>query len=566
MRTVLIILAFVIDIVYGGCKKEENKLSKKFLPQIETVGVPFFTNCSAECFGLIESDMGYTVTERGFCYSTDIDPTIEDQHITCGAGSGNFDAELTMLLASTRYYVRAYAVNQAGTAYGSAVSFVTLEPSPPVVVTHTATDVSVTSAKIRVEITSTGGNPLEEVGVCYSVSESPDVNDSVIVASEFHTNIDLTLTGLTGSTKYYFSGYAKAGNSVFYGDVKNFMTKAVYGEVITDIDGNQYRTVKINNQTWMADNLNTHRLNDGTPIQNITSYEWEQNETIPKYCYALDDADHDTAGALYNYYIVNTNKLCPLGWHVPTTAEWVEMLNYAEWDKNELSLYGNNGFGFSARPYYWRNYDGYDFRDERGRYWVGDDNMLYVIGDGNLTSGPLQDAFSVRCIKDGSSPQNNFFIEEFNQTLGVFSQYSALGDQVWTGQAYDDGCITMTGNVSGINFTNEDWLISPAISLTGKSNVKMMFREAMNYAGNISQEAKVFISTTYTGAGNPNDSEWTELTGFTRSSGNYWTFVNTSDIDLSNYDGQEVRIGFKYTSTTSVAGTWEISRIILTSE
>ncbi|HLN52425.1 MAG TPA: DUF5689 domain-containing protein [Lentimicrobium sp.] len=167
---------------------------------------------------------------------------------------------------------------------------------------------------------------------------------------------------------------------------------------------------------------------------------------------------------------------------------------------------------------------------------------------------------------NGIIPATGFFTEEFNQSLGAFTQYNVLGEQVWIGQDYDDGCVTMTGYASGSQFPNEDWLISPLISLEGKSNVKMMFREAMNYAQNINQEAKVFISTNYPGEGDPNEADWTELTGFTRSTGNTWTFVNTSEIDLSGYDGQEIYIAFKYTSTASVAGTWEISRLVLTAE
>ena len=92
----------------------------------------------------------------------------------------------------------------------------------------------------------------------------------------------------------------------------------------------------------------------------------------------------------------------------------------------------------------------------------------------------------------------------------------------------------------------------------------MIFREAMNFATNINDEAKVFVSTNYAGSGDPNEADWTQLTGFTRSAGNSWTFVDTGEINLSAYDGQTIYVAFKYTSTTAVAGTWEISRMLLT--
>lgn len=165
---------------------------------------------------------------------------------------------------------------------------------------------------------------------------------------------------------------------------------------------------------------------------------------------------------------------------------------------------------------------------------------------------------------NGIIPATGFFTEEFNNSLGSFSQFSVLGDQIWEGQTYDGGCVTMSGFVNPNRFANEDWLISPSISLAGKTGVKMIFREAMNFATNINDEAKVFVSTNYAGSGDPNEADWTQLTGFTRSAGNSWTFVDTGEINLSAYDGQTIYVAFKYTSTTAVAGTWEISRMLLT--
>ncbi len=192
-----------------------------------------------------------------------------------------------------------------------------------------------------------------------------------------------------------------------------------------------------------------------------------------------------------------------------------------------------------------------------------------------MVLGTLESYFSVPGVKNlsgywldgnGVIPATGFFTEEFNNSLGTFSQYSVLGDQVWAGQTYDGGCVTMSGFVNPNRFANEDWLISPSISLAGKTGVKMKFREAMNFAGNINEEAKVFVSTNYSGSGDPNDADWTEMTGFTRSTGDSWSFVDCGDIDLSAFDGQTIHIGFKYMSTTSVAGTWEISRMLLTSD
>ncbi len=166
---------------------------------------------------------------------------------------------------------------------------------------------------------------------------------------------------------------------------------------------------------------------------------------------------------------------------------------------------------------------------------------------------------------NGVIPATGFFTEEFNNSLGSFTQYSVLGDQVWHGDTFDGGCVTMTGFVNPTNFPNEDWLISPEISLEGKSGVELLFREAVNFVNSM-DDVKVFVSGNYNGSGDPNEADWTQLSGFTRSTGNNWTFVNTGKISLAQWEGSKIRIAFKYVSTNTHAGTWEISRVVVSAQ
>ncbi len=102
------------------------------------------------------------------------------------------------------------------------------------------------------------------------------------------------------------------------------------GTMVTDIEGNFYKTVKIGNQTWMAENLKTRQFNDGMDIPLVEDFEaWEALDT-PGYCwYNNDSATYNaTYGVLYNWYTVYTGKLCPTGWHVPTDAEWTVLKDY----------------------------------------------------------------------------------------------------------------------------------------------------------------------------------------------------------------------------------------------
>lgn len=102
-------------------------------------------------------------------------------------------------------------------------------------------------------------------------------------------------------------------------------------ETVTDIDGNVYKTVAIGTQTWMAENLKTTKYSDGSQIPNVTAKSQWDNLTTDAYCWYNNDASTYKAayGALYNWYAVNTGKLCPTGWHVPSDTEWKTLVDFA---------------------------------------------------------------------------------------------------------------------------------------------------------------------------------------------------------------------------------------------
>jgi uncharacterized protein (TIGR02145 family) len=143
------------------------------------------------------------------------------------------------------------------------------------------------------------------------------------------------------------------------------------GGIVTDMDGNTYNTVVIGTQTWMAENLRTTKYNDGTNIPLTTDPSTWNNLTTPGYCWYNNDATKfkSSYGALYNWYSVNTGKLCPAGWHVPTFDEWgILWRPFKVWDfvnqtygiiGNELmesgtthwvESLGTNETGFTALP------------------------------------------------------------------------------------------------------------------------------------------------------------------------------------------------------------------------
>jgi hypothetical protein len=100
----------------------------------------------------------------------------------------------------------------------------------------------------------------------------------------------------------------------------------LHAQTVKDIEGNVYKTITIGNQVWMAENLKTTKLNDGTGIPIVTeNSSWEAINT-PAYCYYDNNSSNNSVyGALYNWYAVKTNKLCPKGWHVPYDKEWTNL-------------------------------------------------------------------------------------------------------------------------------------------------------------------------------------------------------------------------------------------------
>lgn len=117
--------------------------------------------------------------------------------------------------------------------------------------------------------------------------------------------------------------------------------KTPVAETVTDIQGNVYKTVKIGTQTWMAENLKTTKLNDGTSIPFISSNAtWsDPNNTSPMACaYENNIENLNTYGVLYNWYAVETGKLAPVGWRVANTADWDELAQYLT----------NNGYDYNG--------------------------------------------------------------------------------------------------------------------------------------------------------------------------------------------------------------------------
>ena len=211
------------------------------------------------------------------------------------------------------------------------------------------------------------------------------------------------------------------------------------GGSVTDIEGNLYNTIKIGDQVWMAENLATTRYNDGSDISNITEHSTWENLSSGAYCwYGNDEATYkDTYGALYNWYTIETGKLCPDGWHVPTDEEYQALEMFLGMSQTQVETTGWRGInegsklsdnanlwndgalennaefgtsGFRALPGGRRALDGnFNYVGALGLWWSSSEFSStsswgrYI--DANASSVYRRDyekgyGFSVRCVKD----------------------------------------------------------------------------------------------------------------------------------------------------------------------
>ena len=238
------------------------------IPEVTTAEVSQITDSTAVCGGDVLSDGGAGVTERGVCWSTASNPTIDNHKTVDGEGVGSFVSSLSGLASGTTYYVRAYATNSAGIAYGNEISFKTTAPSVPVVTTAQVTDITASSAICGGTVISDGGSPVTERGVCYSTVKNPTISDNRTSDGSGTGSFISNITGLL-TTTYYVRAYATNSVGTAYGEELSFTIIIPDGYscgICKDIEGTTYNTVQIGNQCWMKDNLKTKTFPNGDLI------------------------------------------------------------------------------------------------------------------------------------------------------------------------------------------------------------------------------------------------------------------------------------------------------------
>ena len=189
----------------------------------------------AVCMGAVTEDHGFTVTEYGFCYSTESrQPTIEgSQCVQAQDGAKGFSATLKELTASTKYYMRAYAKSNKGVGYSATVEFTTDKEQVVSLTQATVTDRTSSSVTITAQMAYEEFSTIKEKGICYGQTANPSVDGTKITDSDTEHKVTATISGLTEGQNYHARAYAITRDGTFYSGDIAFTTETTYAPSVS---------------------------------------------------------------------------------------------------------------------------------------------------------------------------------------------------------------------------------------------------------------------------------------------------------------------------------------------
>jgi hypothetical protein len=388
------------------------------LPQLTTTSVSNLTTTSFTCGGVITSDGGADIISRGVVWSTVPSPTVSlNTKTNDGTGKGSFTSSITGLNPFTTYYLRAYATNSVGTAYGEEITETTIANSLPIVTTTTISSISTTSATSGGNVSSDGGASVTAKGVCWSTSQNPTIANSKTTNGVGTGSFTSSISGLTAGKTYYVRAYATNSVGTSYGNEVSFATKSVgVGDVFSPTTG----------KVWKDKNLGASRVATSTTDTQAYGdlYQWgrgtdghEKRSSLTTSILSStntpghgkfitkDSGNRDWLNTQNDNLwqgVNGINNPCPEGFRIPTAAEW-----YAE----HQSWISDNAAGAFASPLKLPVAGFRDFNDgslvgvgSLGHYWSstvsGTGAVPFYFGDVNVYSLSRAIGSSVRCIKD----------------------------------------------------------------------------------------------------------------------------------------------------------------------
>ena len=419
------ILIGAVMFVFFSCKKD----NEPEIPILSTAEVTEILQTTAVSGGSISDNGGAAVTLRGVCWSTNQNPTINDNKTSDGSGEGNYISNLSGLESNTTYYVRAYATNTAGTAYGNVIFFTTQKQIElPTLITAEVVQITQSTAISGGNISHDGGEPIAVRGVVWGTTPNPDITNN-----EGYTNdgtgigeFSSTITGLTPKTQYFVRAYASNSAGTAYGQQVIFSTE-------DDDGGNGHETLvvevlnPVTGRIWMDRNLGASRAATSSTDEEAFGhlYQWGRGTDGHQLrASSTTDALSSSNTPGHDKFIVvesqpydwrnpqngnlwqgadGINNPCPCGFRLPTITEW--MTERQSWSTNNAEGAYNSPLKLlmGGRR---TNSGEITMVESIGNYWASNvnfGNSRYLTFD-NTAAGmnSFSRAFglSVRCIKD----------------------------------------------------------------------------------------------------------------------------------------------------------------------
>lgn len=325
----ILILLFLFS-----CKNEVSQL-----PSVRTLPITNITDISvavnyitALSGGIITSDNGLPITERGICWSNNHNPTTIDNIIKNDSNLTKFSCDILYLQSNSTYYIRGFATNAAGTGYGNELELATTNlPILAKIVIRTKTS---TNGSFSCLIVDSCGYPINSRGICWSKDINPTIDlTTKTIDGKGIGSFTSTIVNFDAATTYYVRAYASNVKGTTYSNEIIFNTiGANSGTPVTDIDGNIYQTINLGTQTWMVENLKTTRYRNGDLIgTTATDYLSIIAENSPKYqwSYGGVESNVNIFGRLYTWYAATDSRdIAPEGWHLPSDSDFYFLENY----------------------------------------------------------------------------------------------------------------------------------------------------------------------------------------------------------------------------------------------
>ena len=202
------------------------------LPTVITGAISNITATTAQGGGEVAASGKSTVVRRGLCWSKLQYPTLNNAYSVDGSGEGTFTSSMENLEVGTTYYVRAYATNGVGTAYGEQLTFTTLGGQASVT-TAEVSNITPTTAQCGGTVTADGNFAVTQRGVCWSIALEPTIANACTFDGNGMGTFVSSLTGLTPGTTYYLRAYATNANGTVYGEQRTFTTPDGHAAVTT---------------------------------------------------------------------------------------------------------------------------------------------------------------------------------------------------------------------------------------------------------------------------------------------------------------------------------------------